>query len=568
VEKILGILFNRALTGNDDHSRSRPFSALPRLLGRLYLFAAVLTIECLSLAGIPHSGSLLGPLAPSGIVALAAFMALGHSTWKTQRDDIAFCRPLFVAHLFCMAAVYAGNLAALHGFSFSLSSRAEHVTLSAVLLLGIALLALACLPLRIWIRTIRTTHPLWLFAFLAGVLALALRYPLQLLWGTSIASRGRVLQIATFRSVYAVLHPFLPDLTADPSTWVIGTTRFAVGIGEPCSGMEGLGLVFVFTVIWLCYFRKESRFPQALLLVPGALACVWLLNIVRICAIILIGNAGALDIAIVGFHSQAGWIAFTAVAVAFSIATRRLSWVRRDPVYAAGSADGPIVGGMATGQVMREEIGESPATAAYLVPFLAILAASFISKAASGYFEWLYPLRFIAAAIAIWYFRSEYRKLNWRFGWLAPVTGVAVFLIWIAPALRTNDHRVSSLGAELAALSPAARASWILFRVAAAVVTVPIAEELAFRGYLSRRLISRDFDDVSFTRMTALSLGVSSVAFGLMHGQHWMVGILAGLAYAAVLKWRGRIGDAIVAHATSNLLLTAWVLLRADWAQW
>jgi CAAX prenyl protease-like protein len=219
-------------------------------------------------------------------------------------------------------------------------------------------------------------------------------------------------------------------------------------------------------------------------------------------------------------------------------------------------------------KVITVKAGESPATAAYLVPFLAILAASFISKAASGYFEWLYPLRFIAAAIAIWHFRSEYRKLNWRFGWLAPVTGAVVFLIWIAPALWTNDHRVTSLGAELAALSPTARLAWILFRIAAAVVTVPIAEELAFRGYLSRRLISRDFDGVPFSRMTVLSLGVSSVAFGLMHGQHWMVGILAGLAYAAVLKWRGRMGDAIVAHVTSNLLLAAWVLLRGDWAQW
>lgn len=558
------------MTGNDDHSQSRPFFSLPRhLLGRLYLFAAFLTIECLLLAGIPHSGPLLGPLAPSGIVALAVFMALGHSTLKTQRDDIAFSGSVFAAHLVCIAAVCSGNLAALHGFSFLTSSRAEHDTLSAVLFLGVALLALACLPLRIWIRTIRTTHPLWLFALLAGVCALALRHPLQLLWGTSIASRGRLLQIAAFRSVYAVLHPFLPDLTADPSTWVIGTPRFAVGIGEPCSGMEGLSLVLVFTVIWLCYFRKEGRFPQALLLVPGALACVWLLNIARICVIILIGNAGAPDIAIVGFHSQAGWIAFTAVAVAFSIATRRLSWVRRDSICAAGSADSAIVGGMAgESKVITVKAGESPATAAYLVPFLAILAASFISKAASGYFEWLYPLRFIAAAIAIWHFRSEYRKLNWRFGWLAPVTGAVVFLIWIAPALWTNDHRVTSLGAELAALSPTARLAWILFRIAAAVVTVPIAEELAFRGYLSRRLISRDFDGVPFSRMTVLSLGVSSVAFGLMHGQHWMVGILAGLAYAAVLKWRGRMGDAIVAHVTSNLLLAAWVLLRGDWAQW
>jgi exosortase E/protease (VPEID-CTERM system) len=341
---------------------------------------------------------------------------------------------------------------------------------------------------------------------------------------------------------------------------------------KQCSGMEGLGLVLVFTVVWLWYFRKENRFPQSLLLVPCALGFVWLLNIVRICAIILIGNAGAPNIAMVGFHSQAGWIAFTAVALTFSMATQKLSWVRSSPSGAGGAASEMEAGRMTDSALRREEssesIGESRETAAYLVPFLAILAASFVSKAASAYFEWLYPLRFVAAAIAIWQFRSEYKKLNWRFGWIAPTVGAGIFLVWIAPEWWTHQHPANSLGTALTALSPTARATWIIFRVAAAVITVPIAEELACRGYIARRVMNRNFDTVPFNSLTPLSIGLSSVAFGLMHGHQWMFGILAGLAYAAVLKWRGRIGDAIVAHATSNLLLAAWVLLRGDWAQW
>jgi CAAX prenyl protease-like protein len=97
---------------------------------------------------------------------------------------------------------------------------------------------------------------------------------------------------------------------------------------------------------------------------------------------------------------------------------------------------------------------------------------------------------------------------------------------------------------------------------------VPIAEELAFRGYLARRLINREFAAIPFSSLTLVSIGISSLVFGLFHGRQWMVGLVAGLAYAAVLKWKGRIGDAVVAHATSNLLLAAWVLLRGDWAQW
>jgi exosortase E/protease (VPEID-CTERM system) len=542
---------------------------MPRhLLGRLYLLAAILAVDCFFLAVVPHSQPLLGFLAPLGIVSFAVFLGLGHSALKADRGEIPFSGRLFAAHLFCVAAIFACNLAALHGFS-PLLSRPAQFALSALLLLGIVLLALACAPLRIWIGMIRETSPLWFLACLAGVLAWAVRHPFQLLWSSSAGARGHILQIAVFDSVHALLRLILPDVIADPAAWIIGTPRFSVIIAEQCSGMEGLGLVLVFTAIWLWYFRKENRFPQALLLIPCALVSIWVLNIVRICAIILIGDAGAPDVAMVGFHSQAGWIAFTAVALAFSMATRKLSWVRK---ISAGADNGSTAGAIHAGVALPDEVAvqssESPATAAYLVPFLAILAASFVSKSVSGYFEWLYPLRFIAAAVALWYYRAEYKKLDWRFGWIAPATGAAIFFVWIAPAWWTHEHSASPLGPALAALSPPLRAAWIAFRVAAAVITVPIAEELAFRGFLLRRLVSRNFDEVPFSRLTILSVSVSSLAFGLMHGSHWFVGILAGLAYAAVLKWRGRIGDAIVAHATSNLLLAAWVLLRGDWAQW
>jgi len=247
---------------------------------------------------------------------------------------------------------------------------------------------------------------------------------------------------------------------------------------------------------------------------------------------------------------------------------------------AAGKLPGGGMGNVSgASQQLVEQQGESPATLAYLLPFLAILAAASVSRLASGTFDWLYPLRFVAAAIVLCIFWPELKKLNWRFGWFGPAAGAAVFLLWIAPTWLASlgwahQPAASRLGAELAVLSPAARWTWIAFRVAAAVVTVPIAEELAFRGYLARRFVSREFDRVSFTGLTALPICLSSVVFGvehmrnLMDWQHLALGTLAGLAFAAVLRRRGRMGDAVAAHAVSNLLLAAWVLGFGDWAQW
>ncbi|MGA2889031.1 MAG: exosortase E/protease, VPEID-CTERM system [Terracidiphilus sp.] len=479
---------------------------------------------------------------------------------------------LFIAHFLCVAAVCLGNFAALHGVALQLNTIAGQFTARALLLLGILLLALACLSLRSWIAILRSTSPSCFFASFAGILAGFLRSPIQSFWGESSNGFGYFLQTVTFQSVGAVLRTFMPGVFVDPIRFRVGTSSFAVIIAKQCSGIEGLGLVLVFTVIWLAYFRRESRFPQALLLIPFALVSVWVLNVFRICSLIMIGNAGAADVAMLGFHSQAGWIAFTTVAFTFSMATRKISWVRRTPSDAVGASRNLALAGVKydTGATPRaiDESGESPSARAYLIPFLAILAASFVSKAASGTFEWLYPLRFISAAVALWTYRTELKKLNWRFGWIAPLTGAAVFLVWIAPFWWTRHSSPSSLGASLAALSAPARLTWIAFRIAAAAITVPIAEELAFRGFLARRLIDREFDRVSFSALTPLSIGISSVAFGLLNGQHWIVGIIAGVAYAAVLRWRGRIGDAVAAHVTSNLLLAVWVLLRADWALW
>ena len=97
---------------------------------------------------------------------------------------------------------------------------------------------------------------------------------------------------------------------------------------------------------------------------------------------------------------------------------------------------------------------------------------------------------------------------------------------------------------------------------------MPIAEELAFRGFLIRRVMSADFQTRGIREYTYVALLISSLAFGLMHGDRWIAGTAAGLLYAAAMLKRGRIGDAVVAHATTNALLAVWVLAGGRWDLW
>jgi CAAX prenyl protease-like protein len=117
-------------------------------------------------------------------------------------------------------------------------------------------------------------------------------------------------------------------------------------------------------------------------------------------------------------------------------------------------------------------------------------------------------------------------------------------------------------------LSTPERLWWISTRALIASLAVPVVEELAFRGFLMRRLDGVDFDALSFTRVSIKALVISSVLFGLTHGAYWAPGIVAGLLFGAVAMRTGRFGDAVIAHAMANALLAAGVLLFGMWQLW
>jgi CAAX prenyl protease-like protein len=96
---------------------------------------------------------------------------------------------------------------------------------------------------------------------------------------------------------------------------------------------------------------------------------------------------------------------------------------------------------------------------------------------------------------------------------------------------------------------------------------VPLAEELAFRGYLTRRLISADFQAVPDGRFTWPSFLISSLLFGALH-QRRLAGTIAGMAYALAYYRRGKLIDAVAAHSVTNLCITVSVIATREWSRW
>jgi CAAX prenyl protease-like protein len=94
---------------------------------------------------------------------------------------------------------------------------------------------------------------------------------------------------------------------------------------------------------------------------------------------------------------------------------------------------------------------------------------------------------------------------------------------------------------------------------------VPIAEELAFRGYLHRLLISARFESVGFGEFRVLAFLGSSLAFGLLH-ERWLAAALAGAVYALLMYRTKRLSDPIAAHIASNAAILLWAIAAGQWS--
>jgi len=546
----------------------------PRLLPRIGYLTALFIAELVILSiwfdtGVLAGGHGLAELVSrwgawtvrSAVAVALGSIIFGESRAKNQLERISDQ----VAHhsiAWRLLGAHFAAILAFCGLSWMLFVHRPDGTLTNLLIatwfgtgmLAIALAATAFVPSTLWLRIVRSTGDAWIYVLAAGVVASVLGEFAWRFW-TPLA------RIA-FSVVEAMLRPFV-HVVANPATLSLGTPTFQVEIAPECSGYEGIGLVLAFGTAWLWFLRREWRFPQALLLLPVGVAAIWVLNAVRIAALILIGNAGAVRIALGGFHSQAGWIAFNAVALGLCVGARRVpGFTRQDRIKPRLTAQ------LEVGTTDVAVRGRNPVPA-YLAPFLAILAATMLSRSLTGDFEWFYPLRVAAVLVALWIFRRTYRDLNWRFGWLGVGIGAVVFVLWIAL------DRVAGPGAggkDLTAgffqAPKTAQIAWLVVRITGTVLTVPIAEELAFRGFLQRRLASVDFESVDWRRFSWLPFLVSSIAFGLLHGERWLAGTIAGMFYALAVLRRGRIGEAVGAHATTNALLAAWVLATGKWGLW
>lgn len=390
----------------------------------------------------------------------------------------------------------------------------------------------SALPPRFWVRWIGHSRTAFLGGGAAGLAAYALGNWTQELWGP--------LQRSTFQMVAMILQLFGQAAVNRPDEMALGTSRFAVTITPHCSGLEGIGLMCAFTGVYLWSCRRQLMFPQALVLIPIGAVCAWVLNAIRIAALIFIGGWNQ-DVALKGFHSAAGWIFFNLVAVGLIWTSSSSQWFAK---------------------AHERRLSKNPAVG-YVLPLLVFFASSLTASMFSLSFEFFLPAVTIPVLCVLWYCRSTLLSLPWKFSWLNVLAGVVVFAMILVTSEGSSAD--TSIGSALRHLPMPVAAGSLLFCLVGSAIAIPIAQELAFRGYVTRKLVAADFESVPFDRFTWISFLGSSILFGITE-PNWLPSILAGMIFALVMYRRGLLTDAIVAHSCSSGLLFLVAAATGRWS--
>ena len=193
----------------------------------------------------------------------------------------------------------------------------------------------------------------------------------------------------------------------------------------------------------------------------------------------------------------------------------------------------------------------------------------------------IYGIKVLVTSALLVYFAGLYLK---QFpvsvtAW-SVVTGVAGFFVWIGIcSLGLETYLAGWFTGEFTsprsqfnpfAQLPDQSALWtfLAIRFLGLVVMVPVCEELFLRGFLMRFVESPNWWTISLSRLSTRTMLVAPAYGILTHPTE----ALAAVVWFSLVTWlvnhTGRLWDAVVAHAITNLMLGVYICLYSQWQLW
>lgn len=237
----------------------------------------------------------------------------------------------------------------------------------------------------------------------------------------------------------------------------------------------------------------------------------------------------------------------------------------------------------------------------YILPF-GVFMGFLLLGSSSGESEYvLYPISFLAVAYALWHVRGRLPSFKIS----APVGSIIVGALGFALWVGLEPHLVTDPEGREGGFNPYEGAgeygAWmvfglLVFKMLGYAVTTPIMEELFWRGFLMRFLINPkadeikrptdkndimqwvdydlarntndDFDQIPMGTYTHLSFWFVTGAFAMVHGPQWSIALIYGVLVGWWFVHTKNLGNVILAHAVTNLLVGSYAVLFRQWFMW
>jgi CAAX prenyl protease-like protein len=212
----------------------------------------------------------------------------------------------------------------------------------------------------------------------------------------------------------------------------------------------------------------------------------------------------------------------------------------------------------------------------YVLPFASFMAFLAIQNYAALPPSIDYPVRVVVLSVILFVFSRNVIDLRSTHLLWSVILGVAVFVIWIGPDLLIPGYRqhwlfqnailgrISAPVPEQIIMSPVV----LWTRILRAVVLVPIIEELFWREWLMRWLISPRFEQIKLGAYAPMAFWITAVLFASEHGPYWDVGLITGVIYNWWMVRTRSLGDCILVHAVTNACLCGYVVATKHWEYW
>ena len=221
------------------------------------------------------------------------------------------------------------------------------------------------------------------------------------------------------------------------------------------------------------------------------------------------------------------------------------------------------------------------------LPFVLFLVLTALQgKFFSGSEYWLYALKTLLAGGMLWALRGWLPEMKWAFSAEAVIVGVGIAVLWIGldgriPSLDqlwgSVEKLVTGKTPEPAkpeepwnplarfAGNPALAWTFVVVRVLGRSLVVPPLEEVFYRSFFYRYIANPKFQELPLGIWHPVAFVATSAMFGLAHPGQWAQGIVCGAAFQWLVLRKKRLGDAMLAHATTNLLISGYAIATNQW---